>query len=297
MEGSFFDKVRRNAWKHIFRHFVSDETYLRGLYRSFFGRPLNLDHPQTYCEKLQWLKLYDRHPEYGTLVDKEAVKTHVASLIGEEHIIPTYGVWDRPEDIDYDSLPDDFVLKATHNSGCFVICHDKTKLDKQRINKKFRRALKADYADTYKEYPYAYVKPRIIAEKYMEDESGELRDYKFFCFDGKPELMFVALDRQKEGEETKFDFYDMDFRHLPITNGHPNSPVAIPKPKSFEKMKEIAAILSKGYPHVRIDLYDINGQIYFGEYTFFHWSGIIPFDPSEWDLKMGSMIRLPQREK
>lgn len=277
-----------------FSRFYSDENFLRKLYRLRMGKELNLDNPQTFCEKLQWLKLYNRKPEYTKMVDKYAVKEYVANIIGEEYIIPTIGVWNRVEDIDWDSLPNQFVLKCTHDSGGLVICKDKSTLDIKKAVRKLKKSMKREYFYDNREWPYKNVKHRIIAEQYMEDESGyELKDYKWFCFNGNPKALFIAMDRGVEGVETKFDFYDDNFNHLPFTNGHPNSPKPAPKPVGFDKMKELASKLSEGIPQVRVDFYDINGHIYFGELTFYHWSGMVPFEPEEWDYTFGSLIKLP----
>ena len=274
-----------------------DKLYLSLLFRFKMGYWMDWKNPKTFSEKLQWLKLYDRKPEYTTMVDKYEVKKYVADIIGEEYIIPTLGVWDRFEDIDFDALPEQFVLKCTHDSGGLVICKDKKKLDYKSAKKKISRSLKRNYFWGNREWPYKDVKPRIIAEKYMVDESGyELKDYKFFCFDGKMKVFFVAKDRGSETEETKFDFFDENFNHLPFTNGHPNSEPPYFKPENFDKMTELAEKLSENIPQVRVDFYNINGKIYFGELTFFHWSGLMPFDPPEWDLKLGEMIKLPGKE-
>lgn len=275
----------------------SDETFLKILFPLRVGYKLNLDNPKTFNEKLQWLKLYNRKPIYTKMVDKVDAKEYVANIIGEEYIIPTLGVYNSVDDIDFNKLPNQFVLKCTHDSGGIVICSDKSKLNIEEAKNKLRRGLKVNYYYQNREWPYLNVKPRIIAEQYMVDESGyELKDYKFFCFDGKVNLLFIATDRGSEAEETKFDFFDADFNHLPFTNGHPNATKPIVQPKGFEKMKELAAKLSKGHSHLRVDLYDINGKIYFGELTFFHWSGMTPFVPVEWDYKLGEMIKLPIRE-
>ena len=280
----------------FYRH-TDDRRYLEKLYRATFGKELNLENPQTFNEKLQWLKLYDRKPVYTTMVDKYAAKEYVADKIGEEYIIPTLGVWDKFDDIDFDALPDQFVLKCTHDSGGLAICKDKKTFNIEAARKKINRYLKRNYYYTFREWPYKDVKPRIIAEKYMVDESGyELKDYKIFCFDGQPKIMFIATDRANPEEETKFDFFDMEFNHLPFQNGHPNAKKSIMQPKGFEKMKELAAKLSAGIPQVRVDFYDIDGKVYFGELTFSHWSGFVPFDPEEWDYKLGSWIDLPQKE-
>lgn len=270
---------------------MDDEKYLKRKYKACMGKELHLDSPQTFNEKLQWLKLYDRKPEYTTMVDKYAVKKYVADIIGEEYIIPTLGVWNHFDEIDFDKLPNQFVLKCTHDSGGIVICKDKKKLDLKSAKKKIEKSLKQNYYWSSREWPYKDVKPRIIAEEYMIDESGyELKDYKFFCFNGEAKMMFIATDR---GSDTKFDFYDMEFNHLPFTNGHPNANKKIQRPKNYSKMIALAAKLSFEIPNVRVDFYNINGKIYFGELTFFHWSGLVPFEPEEWDYKLGSWIKLP----
>ena len=276
-------------------NWLSDERYLRIAYRIEMGYPLNLDNPQTFNEKLQWLKLYDRHPEYTQMVDKLGAKEYVSDVIGEEYIIPTLGVWEKVEDIDFESLPEQFVLKCTHDSGGLVICKDKRNLDYRAARNKLKSCLKHNYYWGQREWPYKNVVPRIMAEEYMEDQtSHELRDYKFFCFNGVMKALFIATDRQTKGEETKFDFFDAEFRHLDIKNGHPNAEVPPAKPVMFEKMKILAERLSEGIPHLRVDFYEVNGKIYFGELTFSHWSGMVPFDPEEWDFRFGEWITLPQ---
>ncbi len=280
---------------HGLLNWVSDESYLKIGYWIRMKKKLNLECPVTFNEKLQWLKLHDRKPEYTEMVDKYAVKELVAEKIGRQYIIPTLGMWDRFDDIDFDTLPDQFVLKCTHDSGGLVICTDKSRLDMAAARKKINRCLKYNFYDTNREWPYKNVKPRIIAEKYMVDESGyELKDYKIFCFDGVAKAMFIASDRNVAGEETKFDFFDMEFRHLPFTNGHPNAKAEIQCPPSLQEMKTLAEKLSVGIPQVRVDFYDINGQVYFGELTFSHWSGMTPFEPEEWDYRFGEWIHLPQ---
>ncbi len=277
-------------------NWMSDETYLKIGYRIRMGKRLNLDNPQTFNEKLQWLKIHDRKPEYTTMVDKYEAKKYVAERIGEEYVIPTLGVWDKFDDIDFDSLPDQFVLKCTHDSGGLVICRDKSTLDIKKARRKIENCLKHNFYYSNREWPYKDVKPRIIAEKFMVDESGyELKDYKIFCFDGAAKAMFIASDRSIPGEETKFDFYDMNFKHLPFTNGHPNSTKEIKRPESFEEMKSLAEKLSKDIPQARIDFYDINGKVYFGEVTFSHWSGMMPFVPEKWDYTFGEFVKIPEK--
>ncbi|MBR4331684.1 MAG: glycosyl transferase [Clostridia bacterium] len=274
---------------------LSDKKFIETEYRVNMGKKLNLSNPQTYNEKIQWLKLYDHNPEYTVMVDKYEAKKYVAKIIGDEYIIPTLGVWTRFDDIDFTQLPDQFVLKCTHDSGGIYICKDKKNFDPQEARKKIESSLKTNYFYEHREWPYKNVKPRIIAEKYMEDRATqELRDYKFFAFNGEPKAVFIAKDRLKD-EETKFDFFDMDFNHLDFTNGHPNAPVLPEKPVNFELMKALAAKLSMNIPHVRVDFYEVNGKVYFGELTFSHWSGIVPFDPEKWDYIFGEWITLPQK--
>lgn len=271
---------------------LPDKYYLKIKYKIKMKKNLNIDNPKTFNEKLQWLKLYDRKPEYIKMVDKYEVKKFVASTIGEQYIIPTLGVWEKFNDIKFDELPDQFVLKCTHDSGGLVIVTDKSKFDKDNAKKKISRCLKRNYFYSGREWPYKNVKPRIIAEKYMVDESGyELKDYKFFCFNGKCNAMFIATDRNAK-TETCFDFYDRNFNHLPFTNGHPNSANKLCKPENFDLMVHLAEKLSEGIPQCRIDFYNISGKVFFGEITFFHWSGLKPFEPEEWDYKFGSWIDL-----
>lgn len=272
-----------------------DKLYLSILFWCRMGKKIVWASPQTYSEKLQWLKLYNRDPKYTVMVDKAAVKDYVASIIGKEYIIPTLAIWDKTSEIEWDSLPEKFVLKCTHDSGGVVICKDKNNFDRQNAIQKLDKALKSNYYYLHREWPYINVPRRIIAEQYMEDEFGELRDYKWFCFDGEVKALFIATDRSKGDHATRFDFFDENFNHLPFTNGHPNADVQPEKPKMFEEMKALAAKLSKGIPHVRIDFYEVGTKIYFGEMTFFHWSGFMPYDPEEWDYKFGSWLKLPNK--
>lgn len=284
-------------WAHALNRLVyvlPNKWYLFFRFKNRVGYWPHLNHPRTFNEKLQWLKLNDRHAEYTQMVDKIDAKKYVASIIGDKYIIPTLGVWNSVDEIEWDKLPNQFVIKVSSDSGGIVVCKDKQTLDIEKAKEKLTNGWGKNYYVHNKEYPYRDLTPRIIAEEYKEDESGyELRDYKIFCFNGEPKILFVASDRQKAGEDTKFDFFDLNWNHLPFTNGHPNSKEHIAKPKNFEEMLEIAKKLSVGIPQVRIDLYNCNGQIYFGEITFFHWSGMTAFDPVEWDFKLGKMIKLP----
>ncbi len=275
------------------RHFVNPEKYLQRMFQKRMGYELNLQNPQTYNEKLQWMKLYDHNPLYTKLVDKYEVKEFVSETIGSQYIIPTIAVWDRVCDIDFDMLPNQFVLKCTHDSGGIVICKDKTSFDTSNAKKILRKSLRRNFYYMGFEWPYKDVKPRIIAETYMEDSTvKELRDYKFFCFDGNVKALFIATERQKEGVDVKFDFFDENFNHLPFKQGHENASKVPEKPICFDEMKILASVLSKNIPHVRVDFYEVDGKIYFGEMTFFHHGGWTPFEPKEWDIIFGNWLNI-----
>lgn len=300
----FFRKIRKavnNPWlvlAHIANKLYwmfSDKTYLSILFKAYLGKWIDWKNPKTFNEKLQWLKVYDRNPEYTKMVDKVGAKEYVASKIGKEYIIPTLGVWDSPDDIELDKLPNQFVLKCSHNSGGLFICKDKNKLtdlEWNRIKENLRKGLKVNFYMKFREWPYKNVERKILAEKYIVDDSGcELKDYKFFCFDGTPKYVLVATDRSSD---VKFDFFDTEFHHMSfkqIRDKLSNNPIE--RPRNFDKMLKIAAILSENIPHVRVDMYNINGKIYFGEMTFFNNSGFEGFVPKEWDYKFGEWIKLP----
>lgn len=276
---------------------VPDKLYLQMYFFAKFKRFIDFENPKAFNEKLQWLKLYYRNPEYVNLVDKYEVKKYVAEKIGEEYLIPTLGIWDSVEEIDFDALPEQFVLKCTHDSGGLVLCKDKAKLDVEKVKEKIRKSLKNNYYYIGREWPYKGVKPRVLAEAYMEDETvSELRDYKFFCFNGEAKIMYLASERYKENDVVKFDFYDMEFNHLDFRNGHPNNAVPAQKPKTFETMRALAEKLAQGFHHVRVDLYEVNGKNYFGEMTFYNQNGFVPFDPEEWDYKIGEWLELPDNK-
>lgn len=423
---------------HYFK-WLPDKIYIKLMFRFKMGYKLDLRNPKTFSEKLQWLKLYNRKPEYTMMVDKYAVKDYVASIIGEKYIIPTLGVWDKPEDIEWDRLPNQFVLKTTHGGGSsgVVICKNKDAFNKDKAIRRLNKSMKQDIYRELKEWPYKNVKRRIIAEKFISDENNELNDYKIFNFDGEPRMIEVDYDRFKGhlrnlyttdweridavlkypsdherefskpevleelkelcrkvsvgiphvrsdffivdnriyfGELTffhgsgyektipekfnktigdwlvlpgggnfvilnkgniflllkfypfpahkdlpdykffcfdgvvkalfigterqtgnvKFDYYDADFYHLDLIQEHPMSNKKQYKPGNFDEMKQIASKLSKGIPHVRIDLYNVNGKIFFGEMTFYHHGGIVPFHPESWDYTFGSWLTLPE---
>ena len=275
--------------------FKDDELYLKLLFLFEMHYWPDLKHPKTFNEKIQWLKLHNRKPEFTTMVDKYAVKKYVADRIGEQYIIPTLGVWDSFDQIDFDSLPNQFVLKTTHGGGglAVVICKDKKTFDKRRAKRILEKSLNSDIYMKYREWPYKDVPKRIIAEKYMVDESGtELKDYKFFCFNGEPKYMLLVSGRQAGNK--RFDYFDLNWNHLPVHDvGCPGAERLPAKPDNFEEMIFIAKKLSKGMTHVRVDFYNINCKVFFGELTFFDGSGLCVYDPREWDFKFGQFLKLP----
>lgn len=278
--------------------FLNDEQYTKLTYRVQMGEKLNLVEPKKYNEKLQWLKLYDHNPIYSTIVDKFAAKEYVSKLVGEQYVIKTLGVWNEFDEIGFDMLPEQFVLKTTHSGGNMgvVICRDKNKFNFDAAKIKLEKSLKKDAYMVSREWPYKNVPRRIIAEEYMEDKkTGELRDYKFFCFDGEPKALFVASERQKR-DEPCFDFFDAEYNHLDLRCSHPLADTPPEKPEAFDEMLELAKKLSKGFPHVRVDLYEINGKPYFGELTLYHWEGLMPFYPESWNDTFGSWLQLPSEK-
>lgn len=311
--------VRLNSYG--FARLFSDKFFLKCEYKHNYGKELNLDEPKTFNEKLQWLKLYDRKPEYTTMVDKNEVKKYVADLIGEEYIIPTLGVWDRFEDIDFDSLPEKFVLKCTHDSGGLVICKDKASLDIEKAKKRINWYLNRKYFYEHREWPYKNVKPRIIAEQYIDARANQstyadnssswrriqqeqgLLDFKFMCFNGKVKALFLDIGvigtSNGHAEEYYRNVYDRDGALLPVKETRENYPKKVELPECLPKMVNIAEVLSRDMPHLRVDLYCLNsGEIKVGELTFYHGSGMSNvFIPQEWDRTFGDWIKLPDKVK
>lgn len=272
---------------------LPDDKYLKIIYRLHFGKKLDLNNPQTYNEKLQWLKLYNRKDIYTKIVDKYKVKEYVSDRIGEEYVIPSLGIWKSFDEIEFDKLPNQFVLKCTHDSGGLFIVKDKNNFNKKKAKRKIEKSMKRDFYKYSREWPYKNVERRIIAEEYMEDdENKELRDYKFFVFDGKVKLMYVASNRQGKGD-TYFDYFDVNYNHLDLDQGHLHSPVVPQKPKNFDEMIKLSEKLGRDFLHVRVDFYEVNGKTYFGEMTFYSFAGVCPFNPEEWDYKLGEYIELP----
>lgn len=286
-----FDFIRS---KGVFNN-MPDREYLELLFRKTMGYSLNLDDPKTFNEKLQWLKLYDKKPEYTEMVDKYAAKDFFARIIGSQYIIPTIGVWDRFDDIDFDSLPTQFVLKTTHDSGGVVVCKDKSAFNINEARKKMYYCLGQNFFLRGREWPYKNVKPRIIAEEYLSAfDSIGLIEYKLFCFNGEPKLILVCKGTAHGSGRTN-DFFDMEFNHLPLRVTYPNSDEAIEKPKEIDELLTIARRLSVGIPQVRVDTYVADGKVYIGEMTFFHDGGMCKFKPDTYDLEFGKYITLPEK--
>ncbi len=294
-----FDKQYRfniNINKFNLYKSMPDKEVLNNLYYYKFKQNIDWSYPKTFNEKMQWLKLYDRNPIYSTMVDKYEVKNYVASIIGEEYIIPTIGVYDSFNEIDFKKMPNKFVIKCTHDSGGLVICHDKSKFNKRKAKKKIEKSLKTNYYYKSREWPYKNVKPRIIVEKYIEDKHiKELRDYKFFCFNGKPKIMYISDNSHRDNQHCCF--FDINYNKLNIKRkDYKEFEQNIEKPHNFNKMIEFSKKLSKNIPHVRVDWYEINNKLYFGELTFYTCSGFIPFETEEWNYKMGEMLELPEKK-
>lgn len=271
---------------------MDDKKYMQKCFKKVMGYELNLENPQTFNEKLQWLKLYDRNEKYTQMVDKYEFKYYVTNIIDECHVIPTIGVWNNFDEIDFDTMPDKYVLKCTHDSGGVVIVKNNRILDKQAVRKKLEKSLKHNFFWGGREWPYKNVKPRIIAEQYLEVfEDRELVEYKIFCFNGIPQIVLVCKGNA-HGEGRTNDFFYINFEHIPVKGTYPNSRENIEKPAEYEKMLELAKKISSGIPQVRVDFYLADGKIFIGETTFFHDGGYCKFDPPEWDMKFGQMIDL-----
>lgn len=288
--GAFMAAIVQNFFR-----WLPDKPYLQLLYRFKMGHRLNLKNPKTFTEKIQWLKLYNRKPEYTRMVDKYAVKDYVANIIGKEHIIPTLGVWNRPEDIDWDALPNQFVLKTTHGGGGggVVICKDKHTFNRTEAIAKLNQSMRSDIYNGLREWPYKNVPRRVIAETFLAPEKGQtdLTDYKIYCFNGVPKLIMTADGRFSE--DKRFGYYDTEWNVVDITWGAPRPDKDLPRPKQLPQMLEVASQLSKNIPHARIDLYNVRDNVMFGEITMFDSSGLEAITPDNMDEYLGSMIELP----
>lgn len=284
---------------HIGRHWpfnrmISDEKYLKIAFYAYQGQKLNLDNPKTFNEKLQWLKIHDRKEEYTALTDKYLVREYVKEKIGEKYLIPLLGVWDDAKDIDFDALPNEFVLKCNHDSGSVVICKDKSTLNKKKVVKKLNKALKTQYFWKSREWNYKNIDRKVIAEKLMQNNEGEqeLTDYKYFCFNGEPK--FVQIHRGRFADHIK-NTYDIDWQFIDVKNGCRNDKdLKLPEPKQHKEMLELARKLSQGMAHVRVDFYISEDNIYFGEITFHQGGGCLKVEPYEYDLLWGDYLKLPE---
>ena len=274
--------------------YIPDKPWLEFKYYSHFRKPLDLKDPKTFNEKLQWLKLYYQKESHTRMVDKCEMKAYVTEKVGPGYVVPLLGVWDSVDAIDFDALPDKFVLKTTHDCAGLVICTDKAQLDVEQAKQKLRAAMKNSYYLYYREWPYKNVVPRVIAEEYMVDESGtQLKDYKIFCFDGEPYCVAVDYDRFAGHKQR---LYSLDWERMQVSRGYRDDPdVVIERPDTLEAMIGIARELSKGEPFVRIDFYSINHRPYVGEITFFPASGYVGFIPEQYDRIFGDMIVLPEK--
>ena len=279
-------------------NWVPDSLYLKVLYRVIMGRKLNLKNPKEYNEKLQWLKLNDRKPEYSTMVDKYEVRGYIADLLGDKYLIPCLGIYDSVDDIDIDALPDRFVLKCTHDSGSVEICKDKSSFDIEGARHRLSQAMKRNYYATYREWPYKYVKPRIIAEGYLEGDEGDLKDYKVMCFNGEAKIIEVHENRFVEGKVHTQTFYDREWNIVPLTQVETVT-VDRPgeRPRQLDEILRLSELIAKDMYHARIDWYIEGDKIYFGEITFFDGSGFESFSTPEMERMLGDMIKLPEKWK
>lgn len=278
----------RMSWTKV----LPDSVFISLDYYQALGKCLQLKNPQTFNEKMQWLKLHDRNTLYTTMVDKALVKDYVAQIIGEQYVIPTYGVWEKPEDIDFNSLPNQFVLKTTHDSGGVVVCKNKDTLDREMVIQKLRKRLARNYYYRHREWPYRNVIPRIIAEQYMQDEGNDtLPVYKVFNFGGQPSII-QAIQNDKTPEES-IDYFDIDWRKLAFKQNFPNSKTEMKKPEKLTEILELARKLNMDLPFLRTDFYVVNGQVYFSEFTFYSDAGLARFDPDMWDYTLGNWLTLP----
>lgn len=304
MKRSRIKSILENPWRIIrplSRHglldFLPDKVYLSLSYRSSFGRKMNWKNPSTFSEKLQWIKLNDRNPVYTHMVDKFEAKAFCEKRISSQYVVPAVGgPWSSVDEIDFESLPNQFVLKTNHDCGGVIVCPNKATFDFVEAKRILNEHLHRRYYLTCREWPYKNVEPKIFAETYLQDqEGGGVHDYKFFTFNGEPKVMYIAGGRDysvKEHNIVYADFFDMEFNHLELKIDHENAPVLPDKPKNFEQMIEVARKLAQGTKHLRVDFYEMNGHMYVGELTFFHCGGLKPFITDNWDAVLGSWIDL-----
>lgn len=272
---------------------LRDSTFLKLKYKLRTGKKLNLKAPKTFNEKMQWLKIHNRKPLYTQMADKFAARELVKKVIGSEHLIPVYGVWEHAKDIDFSMLPDQFVLKCNHDCGSVVICKDKRAINQAEICEKLETSLKDNYFWHGREWPYRDIEPKIMAEKYVGGATG-ITDYKFFCFDKVPKFLYISTGLEDHAT-AQISFFDLNLNRMPFRRNdyHPLCDNYV-FPDNFLEMKQIAERLANvtDTPFIRVDLYSIEGQIYFSEFTFFPCGGMLPFEPDEWDEKLGAWVHL-----
>lgn len=266
-----------------------DELYLKTYYKLTTGKTLDLRHPKTFNEKLNWLKIHNQNPLYNILADKYKVKDFVRKAIGDKYVVHNYGCWNSFDDINFEELPNSFVIKTTHDSGGVYVCKDKSNIDVENLRLRYNKAIKRNYYYRLREWVYKDADPKIIADELLDDSRGrELIDYKFWCFNGEPKVMYIT----NKGANIKENFYDMDFKPLDINHGFARTTPEYDMPACFDEMKSLAKKLSQNIPFVRVDFFYVNGNVYFGEFTFYDWAGLRPFNGDEWDYKLGSWIDL-----
>lgn len=276
---------------------IPDKLYLKMLYQLKIGKTLHLENPVSFNEKIQWLKIYDRNPAYSSLADKYEVRNYIKETVGGNVLIPLLGIWDKWEEIDFEILPNQFVLKCTHDSGGIVICREKEKLNLLKAKEKIKNALSRNYFYYWREYPYKNIKPRIMAEKYMEDDHGaELTDYKVMCFNGKAKCIFTCTERFTD-TGVKVTFFDKDWKRLPFERHYPSSNAKINRPRNLDKMIRYAEALSETIAFLRVDFYEVENRVYIGELTFYPGSGFEEFTPDEYDTILGNWLKLPEKRK
>jgi len=276
---------------------LPDAAYFQLLYLKSHGRVLHSRRPRTFNEKLQWYKRYYRDPLMTTLADKLAVRGYLEAH-GHGHLLnELYGVYDRPEEIDFDQLPESFVLKATHGSNMNIICRDRKRLDLEKSRAEMRSWLATDYYHSGRQWCYKGIRPRLICEKYLENEEfGELLDYKFYCFGGKPEFLWICSGRYSAAG-VAYNAYDMKGQRLRVFKGKPACDLDVRIPADFAAMVAVARELCGNFPFIRVDLYRVNGKLIFGEFTFYPDSGMVPFSPDEYNTVFGDLFILPEKEK
>lgn len=269
----------------------SDEKYIKLKYRLRFNSEINLDNPKGFNEKLNWMKLNYRNPMFTMMADKYWVKQYVAEKIGKEYVVPCLGCWKSVDDIDFRELPEKVFLKSTHDSGGGILVDKSKGIDIRRIRKRFnKKTLQGkNWYWPQREFPYKNIEPMIIAEEYLDEGTGhELHDYKFYCFNGKPAYMYIT----NKGTKIYENYYDLDFKPINISHGYERVLPEFSKPMNFERMIEIASVLSAGLPFVRIDFFNVENRLYFGEFTFYDWAGFKPLN-EPWEMLLGDMIHLP----